>query len=72
MLEYTYKYKYTNKYKRKYKYKYKCKYKYDKESEKGYTSVTRCPQNSDASWDVENRLSTWFSEYLDAQLSEYV
>ena len=27
---------------------------YDKESGKGYKSVRVCPQNSDASWDVEN------------------
>ena len=30
------------------------KFTYDKESGKGYKSVRVCPQNSDASWDVEN------------------
>ena len=27
---------------------------YGKESGEGYKSVSLCPQNSDASWDVEN------------------
>ena len=45
---------------------------YDKESGEGYKSVPLRHKNSDASWDVENWLSTWILEFSDAQLSEDV
>ena len=47
-------------------------YGYDKVSANGYISAPPRPQISDDSQDVENRISTWFSESSDAQLSEYV
>ena len=45
---------------------------YDKVSANGYISVPPRHQKSDAPPDVENGISTWFSESSDAQLSEYV
>ena len=45
---------------------------YDEDSDQPFKWVAKRPRKSDTSQDVENRISTWFSESSDAQLSEYV